>query len=259
MSCFCESFVVWNGYVHKENHTWTKLPRGPLPAGSLWVGAAAHEHWDGRGAHRCSTRSWSFICHIVVEVSQLVLHGVACPYLVRLHVLQTFYQYRLEADQGKRWGGIWQAPTTHGQQSSVELIEMWDSWEETNNLATGKPTVNVGPGVFLGAASSTADSSGAIICNEGESSAPYLAERPSPDVVRYWIREGTRWDVSTISYWASQHHHRHCHSSSSLLSSSSASPPPSSLWSLSLLLSLSLLSFYSHYILLLLLSILSYI
>ena len=35
MSCFCESFIVWNGYVHRESQRlsgkiekrWTKLPR----------------------------------------------------------------------------------------------------------------------------------------------------------------------------------------------------------------------------------------
>ena len=28
MSCFCERFIIWNGYVCKENQRWTKLPEG---------------------------------------------------------------------------------------------------------------------------------------------------------------------------------------------------------------------------------------
>ena len=76
--------------------------------------------------------------------------------------------------------------------SGVELLQSYDDWNKANNLATNRPKVNFAPNVFLSAASSFDDLSGSIIYNDAAAGASYLNEKPHPDVVRFWIREGTR-------------------------------------------------------------------
>ena len=79
-----------------------------------------------------------------------------------------------------------------GTDSGVELLQSYDDWSKANNLATNRPKVNFAPNVFLSAASSFDELSGSIIYNDAAAGASYLHEKPHPDVVRFWIREGTR-------------------------------------------------------------------
>ena len=112
---------------------------------------------------------------------------------------QKFFQYRIEADGEKSWGGIWKAPrdytflSTCDKQTGVKLLEKFDSWDEKCSLADHMPRLDLSPDIFLTSASQLSDPSGSIIYNNGVYQASYLKEKPNPGVVRYWMREGTRY------------------------------------------------------------------
>ena len=112
---------------------------------------------------------------------------------------QNFFQYRIEADGEKSWGGIWEAPrdytflSTSDKQTDVKLLEKFDSWDEKCSLADHMPRLDLSPDIFLTSASQLSDPSGSIIYNNGVYQASYLKEKPNPGVVRYWMREGTRY------------------------------------------------------------------
>ena len=112
---------------------------------------------------------------------------------------QNFFQYRIEADGEKSWGGIWEAPrdytflSTSDKQTDVKLLEKFDSWNEKCSLAYRMPRLDLSPDIFLTSASLLSDPSGSIIYNNGVYQASYLKEKNNPGVVRYWMREGTRY------------------------------------------------------------------
>ena len=112
---------------------------------------------------------------------------------------QNFFQYRIEADGEKSWGGIWEAPrdytflSTSDKQTDVKLLEKFDSWDEKCSLADHMPRLDLSPDIFLTSASQLSDPSGSIIYNSGVYQASYLKEKPNPGVVRYWMREGARY------------------------------------------------------------------
>ena len=112
---------------------------------------------------------------------------------------QKFFQYRIEADGQKSWGGMWEAPrdytflSTCDKQTDVKLLEKFDSWDEKCSLADHMPRLDLSPDIFLTSASQLSDPSGSIIYNNGVYQASYLKEKPNPGVVRYWMREGTRY------------------------------------------------------------------
>ena len=55
------------------------------------------------------------------------------------------------------------------------------------------PRLGLSKDLLLSSASTVNDSSGSLAYNSGASSASYLEpEKPKPNVVRYWMREGAR-------------------------------------------------------------------
>ena len=113
---------------------------------------------------------------------------------------QEFFQYRIEADGNNRWGGIWEAPrdytflSTSDKQTKVKIVKKFDSWDENSNLGKRMPRLGLSRDLLLSSASTVNDSSGSLAYNSGASSASYLEpEKPKPNVVRYWMREGARW------------------------------------------------------------------
>ena len=110
-----------------------------------------------------------------------------------------FFQYRIEADGKNRWGGIWEAPrdytflSTCDKQTEVRLVKKFDSWSENSNLAKRMPRLATSNDVLLSSASTKDDLSGSLVYNSGAPSASYLEkEKPKPNVVRFWMREGAR-------------------------------------------------------------------
>ena len=113
---------------------------------------------------------------------------------------QEFFQYRIEADGNNRWGGIWEAPrdytflSTSDKQTKVKIVKKFDSWDENSNLGKRMPRLGLSNDLLLSSASTVDYSSGSLVYNSGASSASYLEqEKPKPNVVRYWMREGARW------------------------------------------------------------------
>jgi len=118
---------------------------------------------------------------------------------------QKFFQYRIEADGKNRWGGIWEAPRDYtflsngDKQTEVKLIKKFDSWDEKSNLAKRMPRLASLNGLFLSSASTKDDLSGSLVYNSGASSASYLEkEKPKPNVVRFWMREGARLSCNDL-------------------------------------------------------------
>ena len=110
-----------------------------------------------------------------------------------------FFQYRIEADGKNRWRGIWEAPrdftflSTCDKQTEVRLVKKFDSWDENSNLAKRMPRLATSNDVLLSSASTKDDLSGSLVYNSGVPSASYLEkEKPKPNVVRFWMREGAR-------------------------------------------------------------------
>lgn len=112
---------------------------------------------------------------------------------------QDYFQYRIEADGKNRWGGIWEAPrdytflSTCDKQTKVKMVKKFDSWDENSNLGMRMPRLALSKDLLLSSASTVDDSSGSLVYNSGAISASYLkTKKPSPSVVRYWLREGAR-------------------------------------------------------------------
>ncbi|XP_066014989.1 uncharacterized protein [Pocillopora verrucosa] len=118
---------------------------------------------------------------------------------------QEFFQYRIEADGNNRWGGIWEAPrdytflSTSDKQTKVKIVKKFDSWDENSNLGKRMPRLGLSNDLFLSSASTVDYSSGSLAYNSGASSASYLEqEKPKPNVVRYWMREGARLSCNDL-------------------------------------------------------------
>ena len=116
--------------------------------------------------------------------------------------MQEHFEYRIEADGNDRWGGIWKAPkklsflsaSQDQSQIKVELVQQFDKWNPIANLAVRMPRLNLSPNILLSSATSLADPAGTIVSNsDSKSRATYLnGFKESPNVIRYWMREGTR-------------------------------------------------------------------
>lgn len=117
------------------------------------------------------------------------------------------FQYRLEAQQFGRYGGIWRAPksysflATNNSQVNVELVEKFGSWDYrdigiekrmpwicTNEVCKALLTTSISPNDrFFGTIVTT--------INQGFNTryipAPYIFhEIISPGIIWYWMREG---------------------------------------------------------------------
>ena len=112
--------------------------------------------------------------------------------------IQEYFQYRIEADGKNRWGGIWEAPrdyiflSTREKETQVKLVKKFDSWDENSNLGKRMPRLGLTSNILLSSAALADDTSGAMVFNSGAGSLKYLKEKPTPSVVRYWMREGAR-------------------------------------------------------------------
>ncbi|RMX44841.1 hypothetical protein pdam_00009262 [Pocillopora damicornis] len=112
---------------------------------------------------------------------------------------QELFQYRMEADDKRSWGGIWEAPrdytflATSDEQTNVRIVKKFDSWDEKSNLGKRMPRLGLSGDLLLTSASTVDEPSGSLVYNSSASSASYLQqEKPNPRVVRYWMREGAR-------------------------------------------------------------------
>lgn len=112
---------------------------------------------------------------------------------------QELFQYRIEADDKRSWGGIWEAPrdytflATSDEQTNVRIVKKFDSWDEKSNLGKRMPRLGLSSDLLLTSASTVDEPSGSLVYNSSASSASYLQqEKPNPRVVRYWMREGAR-------------------------------------------------------------------
>ena len=124
------------------------------------------------------------------------------PYLMDILLScfqKKFFQYRIEADGKNRWGGIWEVPrdytflSTCDKQTEVKLIKKFDSWDDNSNLAKRMPRLAQLTDLLLSTASTKDDFSGSLVYSSGVPSASYLKEeKPKPNVVRFWMREGAR-------------------------------------------------------------------
>ncbi|RMX54469.1 hypothetical protein pdam_00013189 [Pocillopora damicornis] len=117
---------------------------------------------------------------------------------------QEFFQYRIEADGNNRWGGIWEAPrdytflSTSDKQTKVKIVKKFDSWDENSNLGKRMPRLGLSNDLLLSSAATVNNLSGSLAYNSGASSASYLEpEKPKPNVVRYWMREGASYLIFT--------------------------------------------------------------
>ena len=136
-------------------------------------------------------RSWSG------NIFDSIFHNSSCFF--NFVFKQEFFQYRIEADGKTRWGGIWEAPrdytflSTSDKQTKVKIVKKFDSWDENSNLGKRMPRLGLSNDLLLSSAATVNDSSGSLAYNSGASSASYLEpEKPKPNVVRYWMREGAR-------------------------------------------------------------------
>ena len=112
---------------------------------------------------------------------------------------QENFQYQIEADGENRWGGIWEVPrdytflSTCDKQTEVKLVKKFDSWDENSNLAKRMPRLALSSDLLLSSTSTVDDMSGSLVYNSGAHSASYLEnDKPKPNVVRFWMREGAR-------------------------------------------------------------------
>ena len=112
---------------------------------------------------------------------------------------QELFQYRIETDDKRSWGGIWEAPrdytflATSDEQTNVRIVKKFDSWDEKSNLGKRMPRLGLSSDLLLTSASTVDEPSGSLVYNSSASSASYLQqEKPNPRVVRYWMREGAR-------------------------------------------------------------------
>lgn len=112
-----------------------------------------------------------------------------------------FFQYRIEADGSNQYGGIFDAPSeytftsTCDKQTNVKMVENFNGIGQNTNLARRMPRLGLSSKIFLSSGSVANDSSGSIIYNDGSDDSPsYLPNvKENPGVVRYWMREGTRY------------------------------------------------------------------
>ncbi|XP_073247149.1 uncharacterized protein [Porites lutea] len=118
---------------------------------------------------------------------------------------QDYFQYRIEADGTSRWGGIWEAPrsytflSTCDKQTKVKIVKKFDSWDENSNVGRRMPRLGLTRDLLLSSTSVADDTSGTLVFNSGAAGSPtYLKEKPKPGVVRYWMREGTRFSCNDI-------------------------------------------------------------
>lgn len=117
---------------------------------------------------------------------------------------QEYFQYRIEADEKNRWGGIWEAPrdytflSTCDKQTTIKLIKKFDLWDEDNNLAKRMPRLGLTSDLLLSSTSIADDTLGTLVYNNLSVSPTYLKEKPKPSVVRYWMREGARLSCNDL-------------------------------------------------------------
>jgi len=117
---------------------------------------------------------------------------------------QEYFQYRIEADGARRWGGIWEVPlnytflSTCDKQTTLKIVKKFDSWDENSNLGKRMPRLGLTKDLLLSSTSVADDTSGALVYNSGAGSPTYLKEKPNPGVIRYWMREGARLSCNDL-------------------------------------------------------------
>ena len=110
------------------------------------------------------------------------------------------FQYRIEASEFGRWGGIWSAPRHYPMASSyhflseVELEQRFDQWSYNDDGLEQRLPYYLGASAMLSTSAGRPSSQWwGTLAAKGSSwmPGPYLnPELPSPGNVWYWLREG---------------------------------------------------------------------
>ena len=109
------------------------------------------------------------------------------------------FEYRLEANDFGRFGGVFTAPSsytftsTDNSQTAVTRTEQFDSWNyHDSGVEQRMPWIGNAAGELTTSASSSAAWWGTICSSNNYSPAPWMSEvQPNPGMIWYWVREGS--------------------------------------------------------------------
>ena len=94
------------------------------------------------------------------------------------------------------WGGIWETEkgyslvSTSAQQTNIKILKKFGNWDETNNNLN-KRVPYIKQYKSYTTSESSSDSSGTLVA-ESPGAVYIKGSKPSPRLVRLWVREGTR-------------------------------------------------------------------
>lgn len=83
-------------------------------------------------------------------------------------------------------------------------MESFGAIGNNTNLASRMPRLGMSADIFLSTGSTAHDASGSIVHNDDSRDSPsYLPSvKPNPGVIRYWMREGTRYSKTYFAIYS---------------------------------------------------------